>query len=176
MKLFFTFTHTRIITTLLTLCAICAIGIFGIAGTGFAHAHNTQNPPIKQSTRPPLPPSASCGVVNARGGEPPVVFNGQAAANAEICFWRTYQQCQAKTLIFHQMGVDTGSDDTLWTIKRNSMCYIANLVQYYSVSVPLRNHSSFINCMKMRKTQKGLLLSDCGKNDDFIIPAPTSTP
>src|SRR5436305_5482632 len=101
----FTFTRMRIIVPLLTLYTI---GIFAMAGTAYAAAQSTQNKQNKpQALTQPItqtPPKASCGTVDAHQGQPPVVFNGQAAVTAEDCFWRDYQQCQAKTLLFHQMG------------------------------------------------------------------------
>src|SRR5262249_22387324 len=175
MKPAFTSTRTRIIAVLLTLCAIV---ILTLAGT--AIAQNIQNNAIKQPTPTQTtqltPPQASCGRVNAREGTPPVVFNGQDAASTEACFWQVYQHCEAKTLVFHQMGVDTGVDNTLWPIKQNGECHIADRVSYYSVSVPQGNRSVFITCTTLQKTQQGLIVSGCGNNTELVVPAPTSTP
>jgi hypothetical protein len=175
MKVSTTFTRTRIIAMSLTLCAIA---IFGIVGTWHAEADG-QYTLMKQRVSPlltqPKPPQTSCGEVNARGGEVAVVLKGQMAGKAEACFWQTYQHCQAKTLIFHLMGVDTGVNNTLWPIKQKGVCHIADLVSHYSVSVPQGNRSSFITCTKLQKTRQGLLLSKCGKNANLLVPFPTST-
>ncbi len=156
---------------LLALGTITILGIAGIWGTQFA---NAQSRPIERSTpiqlALPQPPKDSCGGVNAVEGNPPVVFNGQTAVRAEACFWRTYQQCQAKTLIFHQMGVDTGADNTLWPIKQKGKCYIADLVTYYVI--PQGSHSSFLSYTKLQRIHKGLLLSGGGENANLLVPVP----
>jgi hypothetical protein len=174
MKHALTFMHTRIITVL---PALCAVVILAFAVTATVSAKNTLNSPTKQTIpKQPNPPQASCGTVNAHEGTPPIVFNGQAATNAEACFWQVYQHCQAKTLVFYIMGVDTGTNNTLWTLKQKGVCAIADLVSYYSASVKLANHSFFIICGKMQKEQQGLIVSGCGNNADLIVPAPTPTP
>jgi hypothetical protein len=163
---------------MVALLMLCAVVILILAGT--AIAKNIQNTSAKRPTPTQttqlIPPQATCGTVNAREGTPPVVFNGQDAANAEACFWQVYQHCQAKRLVFHQMGVDTGVDNTLWPIKQKGKCYVADQVNYYSVSVPQGNRSALITCTNLRKTQEGLIVSGCGKNANLVVPAPTTTP
>jgi len=170
------FTRTRIIVLLFTLCAV---GIFAIAGTWYVNVQKTKNTQVAANITPTptqliqqTPPPDSCGTVNARQGEPTVVFNGQDATTAEACFWQAYQQCQTKTLAFHLMGVDTGTTHTLWPIKENGTCHIADQVSNFSM-IPQGNHSSFITCAKLQNTQQGLLLSECGTNPDLTVPAPT---
>jgi hypothetical protein len=110
----------------------------------------------------------ACGEVRTLGPNPP---REAAALQAEDCFFKAFQQCQAATLTVTMAGVDAGTINNFALEKQGDNCRITGSVVRYVVPRPTPVPEQFI-CQGLTRKNGGLLFTACGAQGDIVVPAP----
>jgi hypothetical protein len=111
---------------------------------------------------------AACGTVATFAGAAPRV----GGTSNEQCLQRAVQRCQAATLTYDQMGVDT--DYTITLVSEPAVPYLApcSIAVLWTNNVDVHFFSAGMeHCARIELQSDGLHVSGCGSLGDFVVPA-----
>jgi hypothetical protein len=112
-----------------------------------------------------------CGAINIMRTMPNNAKTpGNVNANvAGSCFWQSFQQCRAASLIVNFGGIDTITTHTFTLQKKNTSCTISDAVQNRVVPQPARNTGTY-TCSGLVNAANELHFNGCGKLGTIIVP------
>jgi hypothetical protein len=117
-----------------------------------------------------------CGALHFAAGR--LITATDEADAAEACFARAASRCQAASLTFSIMGVDTGTAVTLLvepSLPPSSGCTLVDIADAYNASLRSATTTTY-TCAGVTLTSDGLRVSGCAHEGNFTLPATHGEP
>ena len=109
----------------------------------------------------------NCGQLHALNGH--FSESADSVKQAENCFWRAFQQCNAATLTFEVSGIDAGIIHTFTIVNNNGACSISDATQHYIAPNPPQVGNTYM-CTGLAQQADGLHFSGCGDEGTLVVP------
>ncbi len=109
----------------------------------------------------------NCGSLFSHFGPPSEPGGSTTTAQAIQCFVQAHQKCQAASLSYGTIGVDTGSTTTYYTANNLGRCALSGTSSFSGM---VRSGTTDFTCRTLQQQTNGLHLLSCSDFGDQLIP------